>query len=397
MDSFTYSRLGPGELRLLRPVSIRDGTFISLEIKHFTRNRAPQYAALSYTWGEGDETDMILLDERKFPVRRNLWSALNYLGLNAYHSKAQYLWVDAICINQEDVAERNAQVSVMDEIYKNACYVSIWLGLDPRVELYRDRVHGPIRTFDAGNLIWGEYAKKLADHEYWSRYWVIQECLLARDIQVHCGRSITPWEHFREAVSLDANVDLYTVPEDSRYTETLDARKHGALPLLLARLPGDDFVQIRPLEQLIIHHRHSRCKDPRDRVFALLGLCEPGERASLERYFPNYSLSPDRVIVITLAHIRDVNGEPVTMESQKLLQGLGVESKERQRKLVAAAADFPYYIGYDDNPSDESREARARYLALGEDCGLYQYEEDGDNEFNVTDDEPSSTGRCNML
>ncbi|KAI0871871.1 hypothetical protein GGS24DRAFT_469779 [Hypoxylon argillaceum] len=391
---FTYSDLKPGQIRLLRPVMIQDGSFIALEMADFPRNTHQPYAAVSYTWGDDNETSMVQLNGRRFRVQRNLWTCLNYLGLNAQHSKARYLWVDAICINQENISERNAQVRVMDEIYKNALYVSIWLGLDPRIEIYRDRIGGPIRSFDADDFYWFEYVKKLADHEYWSRYWVIQECLLARDIQVHCGRNIAPWEHFREALSLEAGLDLYTVPENSHFTETLDARKHGALPLLLARLPGDDFLPQRPLDELIIHHRHSRCKDPRDRVFALLGLLPPGERASLERFFPNYSLSYDAVVVITLAHLQEVSMATITMESQKLFQGLGVESKERQRRLIAAVRTCPYY--YDsqvEDVSDEARQARARYLAV-DDLEYDQFGRLGEDELPNTDD---SSSRCDIM
>ncbi|KAI0399578.1 hypothetical protein F4802DRAFT_588771 [Xylaria palmicola] len=394
---FAYSDLKPGQLRLLRPVVIRNGTFISLEIVHFGLNRAPPYAAVSYTWGEGDEMDMLQLNGRDFPVRRNLWSCLNYLGLNARLSEAKYLWVDAICINQENILERNAQVRVMDEIYKNACYVSIWLGLDPRLEVYGLWIEGPVRVLDADDFDWAEHAKRLADHEYWSRYWVIQECLLARDIQVHCSGSIASWEHFREALSVEAGVDLFTYPEDSRTTEALDARKHGALPLLLARLPGDGFTQ-RPLEELIIHHRHSQCKDPRDRVFALLGLLPSWERASLGRFFPNYSLSHDRVIIITLAHLGEVNGTPVTIKSQKVFQGLGVESKERQRRLISAAKDCFYYLEYDNSvESDLSRAARARYMGWYDELEFDQHEEVGESELKIRDDSSSSVGRCNIL
>ncbi|KAI8947604.1 hypothetical protein F4801DRAFT_582240 [Xylaria longipes] len=393
---FTYSHLGPGQLRLLRPVSITNGDFISLEISHFQRDKAPPYAAVSYTWGEGDETDILELNCRKFPVRRNLWSCLHYLSLNAGHSTAKYLWVDAICIDQTNISERNAQVGVMDEIYKNACYVSIWLGLDPRLDEYRDWIEGPIRTFDADDFNWSEHAKKLADHEYWSRYWVIQECLLARSIQVHCGGAVAHWEGFREAISIEANVDLFTFPEDSRTTATIDSRKHGALPLLLARPPGEDVLQQRPLNELIIHHRHSRCKDPRDRVFSLLGLLPSVERKCLEEFFPNYSLSDDRVIVITLAHLQQMNGINVTIESEKLFQGLGVESKERRKRLISAAANFLYF-GYDIAPSAVSREALAEYMDIVDESGFNRHARVSENTLETNENERSSTNRCNIL
>ncbi|KAI0448661.1 hypothetical protein F5B21DRAFT_496803 [Xylaria acuta] len=393
---FTYSRLGPGQIRLLRLVAITDGISISLEISHFERNKAPSYAALSYTWDEGGETDMLQLNRREFPVRRNLWSCLNYLWSNAQYPTAKYLWVDAICIDQTNTSERNAQVRVMDEIYKNACYVSIWLGLDPRLEEYRDWIEGPVRTFDVDDFNWHEHAKKLADHGYWSRYWVIQECLLGRNIQVHCGRNIAHWEHFREAISTEANVDLYTFPQDSRTTATLDSRKHGALPLLLARPPGEDFLPHRPLDELIIHHRHSRCKDPRDRVFALLGLLPEWERKSLERFFPDYSLSDDHVIVITLAHLQQMNGVRVTIGSQKLFQGLGVESKKRQTRLISAAANFSYF-GYDVASTVASAEALAKSIGVVDESGFNLHARVGENILKTTDNERSDMSRCNIL
>ncbi|KAI0512612.1 hypothetical protein F5B22DRAFT_614602 [Xylaria bambusicola] len=393
--AFTYSDLKPGELRLLRPVSIREGTFMSLEMAQFERKRAPPYIAVSYTWGEENDMVTLRLNGRNFSVRRNLWFCLTYLSFHAQHSKARYLWVDAICINQGNIPERNAQVRVMDEIYKNAHCVSIWLGLDPDLEFYKPWIEGSVMTLDLDSF---DKVTRLADHEYWSRYWVIQECLLARDIQIHCGRSMMSWADFQEALSLEANLRLLAPAGDSVITEMLDTKKHDALPLLLARNPTDGFSQ-RPLEELIIHHRHSRCKDPRDRVFALLGLIEDWERKSLERYFPNYSLSHDGVVVITLAHLRELNSTSVTLKSQKLFQGLGVESNERQRRLIAAAEDCPYYIGYDDEiiMSDEARQDRARYMGWDDGLEINQYEEVVEDGLQMSDNMSSGVYRCNIL
>ncbi|KAI0468049.1 hypothetical protein F4859DRAFT_223151 [Xylaria cf. heliscus] len=384
---FTYSPLASSQLRLLRPVNIIKGVSIALEISHFERHNAPPYTAISYTWGDEDETNMLLLNKRQFPVRRNLWSCLNYLGLNSQHSIPNYLWVDAICIDQTNISERNAQVQVMDKIYKNAHHVSVWLGFHPRPEDHKDGINWPSRTFDIDSLDWLQNVKKLADHEYWSRYWVIQECLLAHNIQLHFGTQVIDWEMFRDAVSKETRVNLFTDPGDRRTTATLDARKHGALPLLLARQPWDS-MQLRPLNELIIHHRHSICKDPRDRVFALLGLLPLEERSSLERFFPNYSLSHDRVVVIALAHMELMNGIRVTANSQDLFQGLGVESKERQTGLLFASIQFNF-MGYDGVPSDASREEFARSMAIDE------FELDLSIRFS--EKEPERISSCNIL
>jgi hypothetical protein len=58
-------------------------------------------------------------------IRKNLEAALRHLRLT---QEARYLWVDAICINQDDMDERSRQVSIMSEIYSKASQVVVWLG-----------------------------------------------------------------------------------------------------------------------------------------------------------------------------------------------------------------------------------------------------------------------------
>jgi hypothetical protein len=84
-----------------------------------------KYEALSYTWGDPSIITPINLCGWTFQVTVNLKSALQCLRLE---NDDRLLWVDAICINQKDVLERNNQVGRMDEIYKQAVEVVAWLG-----------------------------------------------------------------------------------------------------------------------------------------------------------------------------------------------------------------------------------------------------------------------------
>jgi hypothetical protein len=85
------------------------------------------YAALSYTWGEEDGRNLnIWVNGIQVRVRRNLMCALRTLQAN--FDLAPALWVDALCINQNDVDERNSQVALMGRIYENAAWVIVWLG-----------------------------------------------------------------------------------------------------------------------------------------------------------------------------------------------------------------------------------------------------------------------------
>ncbi|KAH7213726.1 heterokaryon incompatibility protein-domain-containing protein [Fusarium oxysporum] len=85
---------------------------------------APPYEALSYTWGEEAASVRILLNGKEFLVRRNLAFALAALRI----SEPRVLWVDALCINQQDTTERNHQVGMMGGIFRRAERVLVWLG-----------------------------------------------------------------------------------------------------------------------------------------------------------------------------------------------------------------------------------------------------------------------------
>jgi hypothetical protein len=85
------------------------------------------YEALSYVWGPPSQVHDINIDSSTLPITANCNAALRQLRCT---SKSRVLWVDSICIDQtpEGVQERNAQVSMMGDIYETAADVLIWLG-----------------------------------------------------------------------------------------------------------------------------------------------------------------------------------------------------------------------------------------------------------------------------
>ena len=85
----------------------------------------PDYEAISYAWGDPNEMIIVQVNQRAFAVRKNLNSALRHLILA---SSDRLLWVDAICINQNDIGEKEHQVSQMHTVYFAAGKVIIWLG-----------------------------------------------------------------------------------------------------------------------------------------------------------------------------------------------------------------------------------------------------------------------------
>jgi hypothetical protein len=104
-------------LRLLHliPSSAHGVINCTLESIHFSSK--PTYDALSYAWGEGNETERIQVNGASVEITESLWNALYYLR----HTKEmRTLWVDAICIDQSNVEERSRQVPLMDFIYGRA-------------------------------------------------------------------------------------------------------------------------------------------------------------------------------------------------------------------------------------------------------------------------------------
>ena len=126
---FQYQTLNPNEIRLLKPLS-RSSNALSFEIFHISLLSKPRYGALSYTWGPPGDAHTILLNGQPFPIRQNLYDALQQVQSSKLID--QYLWVDAICINQggdaDALHERSLQITRMTQIYEQATRILVWLG-----------------------------------------------------------------------------------------------------------------------------------------------------------------------------------------------------------------------------------------------------------------------------
>lgn len=341
--AFTYDRsISSSQLRLLRPVGISH-TQLRYDIVTVQRASAPLYTAVSYTWGTEDPTETIELNGREFSVRPNLWSCLHYIGKAAQPVSWNYIWVDAICIDQDNTKERNEQVKCMDQTYKNAAIVSVWLGLASLpdwVTIPESARKGPIKTLEISDFIWADHIDDLANRPYWSRFWVLQEFLLARNLRIHCSDTAMDWSDFKDIV-----VDKFGI-----YRNRLSSapRPSAALPLVQGRDFDKHPESYQPFTTLLRAHHRSQCKDPRDRVFALLGLISPGDRALLVRVFPDYTLSEDVVRVIALGHVMDYDFpnspglEKLTTNSDDIFLGLGVRSMAQRRRLLRVAEMLDY-------------------------------------------------------
>lgn len=125
-------RENAGEIRLLTllPGDFDDRVRMHLEHVIFTHDITPNFEALSYAWGSINNREKILVGPfadrfKSLAINKSLEEALRYLR---YADRERTLWIDAICVNQDDLEERSSQVQKMANIYTKAARVIAWLG-----------------------------------------------------------------------------------------------------------------------------------------------------------------------------------------------------------------------------------------------------------------------------
>lgn len=198
-DTAVYQQLEPKrkEIRLARiaPAEAPNAPIeISLQVVSLLDN--VHYTALSYCWNSLEGKDCVILSGHQTTVTRNLWEALRQLRLEEFNT---FIWIDALCINQNDIQERSTQVALMRELYNKARHVRTWLGpatpqskagfdfmqyilSSPDVDISKGKISGPHNS-TADFLALGQIFR----NPYWSRRWVTQELHFARSISIHCG------------------------------------------------------------------------------------------------------------------------------------------------------------------------------------------------------------------
>ncbi|KAI1495684.1 heterokaryon incompatibility protein-domain-containing protein [Biscogniauxia marginata] len=261
------------EIRLLR---LLPGTFdedIQCEVIIQDLSAKPEYEAISYSWadetGNSDKLEIILISGKPFRVTRNCQTALKRIRrLYSYRN----VWIDAVCIDQDNIKERGHQVQLMPHIYSGAHKVLIYVGeaanrsdwcLDTLSTLSQ-KGYDPV-TFEPP-------LKHFLAREYFHRIWVLQEVALARRATLICGDKSIPWHAF-----VNNQSDLSTM------SKTWD---YSTLPAVIY-FNFHTYTRPRRFLYLLDLARNCRAEDPRDKVFALLGLAVD---VSLDGIVPDYGL-----------------------------------------------------------------------------------------------------------
>jgi len=289
----------------------------------------PAYEALPYVWGAPDNCQHIAVESglapeeapgpsvskkwTKLPVRANLMVAFRHLR---QLGGSRTLWIDAICINQADNDEKGIQIQRMPNIYTLARRVVVWLGPegnDSQLALhtlqYLSReFEGTLDGHRFCSPDFGEPGWFHRDHElpydeptwtsiyrllqraWFTRLWTVQEAALAnRMATVQCGMDIILLSELRRAVQCLSGSHKLPSPAFSK--------------LLIESM---NMLGIRPgniLDEILMNTRHRGCLEPKDRIYAVLGIV-PTQFASKLRVCYDDSLSTGRLYKVTfLLHV----------------------------------------------------------------------------------------------
>jgi hypothetical protein len=277
------------------------------------------FEALSYVWGDAADRRPIYVSDHatsgRLDITSNLYVALQHLRDPAL---PRLMWIDAVCIDQKNLAERASQVNFMANIYSHARQVVVWLGIadddsgdilaaiEDAADLCCRRppsfigIMGSTQWRKHQRAVYQRTLSKLLNRPWFSRIWVLQESAAARSILIKCGTVEMPGYVFTTGLRyLRSEAILGASSVTNQCLSALETMewntliKHRAVtPLLSDSFSESGFSRSTSLGDLLERFYRHEASDKRDKVFALLGLCSPDSRSLI---VPDYTKSWDKV------------------------------------------------------------------------------------------------------
>jgi hypothetical protein len=288
------------------------------------------YQALSYTWGDGTRKAPISINGHDFLVTTNLEDALRHLRCSTHSESTMQVpfWIDAICVNQEDSNERDAQARRMKSIYERAARVIIWLGKynEPTdetlcLDLSRWHIDGVEENSEAmarSALVLAVLLKEEGDlrqrqkfqspdilmrledcvhtenlqvwvqlwrlfHRPWfERLWIIQELAVSRKAIVRWGNLQAPWPTLEKAAQFILRPgEVVLTPHIRRLFPLLGA--HRITQVALKSMYNFD---TRNVLTILHSTQNNKCSDPRDRLYAIQGIVDDNQDIEIDYSIP---------------------------------------------------------------------------------------------------------------
>jgi len=288
-----YSALSDGAFRVIILLKGKPEDPIVCRLNHVSPTDNVKYVALSYAWGEQNSgsSELIVCNGSAFWIQPNLASAMRTLRLR---NEDRTIWADAICINQNDPKEKARQVPIMRDIYAGARQVIVWLGEERRADKrafnflkwlsgYFDQMDNHLQgdlPKTGSELAWEQIKRedsqnfealvKLLNRDWFMRTWVLQELASAQSAILVCGSESIPWDDVSDVIR-KLRDPLYMV------NHMENSKTQAALKSILAMESARRSVNgTFPLSlfEILLATCSNNCTDPRDKIYAVLGLAK---------------------------------------------------------------------------------------------------------------------------
>ena len=267
----------------MRILVLKSGSFnepldCNLEVGHLGYS---DYEALSYTWGPPPDTHPLTVDAVDVDIRENLYWALKYLRST---TSTRRLWVDAICIDQnEDHDEKTEQMPLMGDVYENASRVIAWLGRSDDKSI---SALAHFRSINDGNLndarmlqdyhcnteTWLDFGDSLLTRDWFTRAWTVQEYIRAQKLVFMCGNDVAPQELFAMISLLGSSPGIQLKRSRDQERTTNIGLTTEMASLVVCKDKWDNKEMMQTLLHWIPQFLHRDCGDPKDHIFAYMGL-----------------------------------------------------------------------------------------------------------------------------
>ncbi|CAG9939982.1 unnamed protein product [Clonostachys rosea f. rosea IK726] len=323
MAAFRYEKslIGSRSTQEIRLIALQPGegdSQVECTLQYVSLVSDPDYEAISYTWGGQKPSKPILCDGLELNITPNLHDALRHFRSPA---ALVFLWADAICINQEDLGEKNEQVPLMGMIYSKAKKVKIWLGDEEETTLqvpkliaklnslakhYSQKLSVPLTDLmSLDSSSWSGIMDELQDNKdttdwaplvsffqnaWFRRAWIVQEVSLAKGrAWLHCGETIIWWPDVAQAIlfMLHSGINALATLSQS-ISEFLTCYRLASLARITAMLMNPSEADDGAFDLLWILYANmgSLATNPLDKIYAFLSLAKKDNLV-----IPDYQLS----------------------------------------------------------------------------------------------------------
>jgi hypothetical protein len=349
---------------------------VQCSISHTTLRQArddiyEHYTALSYVWGDSNETTSISVDGyHPLQVTKNLECALRYLR---DEKRVSHVWADGVCINQRDDDEKAKQVQQMGRVYEVAHHTVIFLGeCDPAEEAV---LTGLLSCYKKG-ILYPEanegirVLKQILARPWFYRIWILQELVVSHDPRLQIGNLRFPWwtlsrlkalfppdigptvcfSHATKGVlgefstCLQGGFDVVSQMNNIKWIfERSRVKSRCGIEESLTEMPVGREAEtpieehgINNLLSILEARRGFQASDPRDRIFAHLGLVD-------DIYFTvDYRTTYTQLFLkFAQQHILDTKSYEIFAHVED------VELQQRMKGLPSWVPDWTYR---DENP-----------------------------------------------